>query len=456
MPEPDAPDRIAIVGGGASGVLAVLALHKAMPTREIVLFEPATPGQGLAYGTTTPAHLLNVRAAGMSADAATPGDFEAWLNARPDLHAAERHATDSGLFVSRRLYAAYLQDRLAGAMAAAKVRIVQAAVTRIERINDCWHLTAAGATHSARDVVLALGNIGAAGPNQGRRIGNAFAQNALAGIGADDTVLILGTSLTMVDIVLGLADQGHRGPLVAISRRGLLPRAHQPTAPRPPALQPGTFTAAQALHRLRQDISAAGPAWRDAIDALRPTTQALWTSLSLDSRQRLLRHARPWWDVHRHRLPPPAADRIASLRASGRLRVAAAHVIDTKRHETGVDLTIRPRGKQTTLALRGDWLIDATGVPAQATARHPLLAMLIGAGHARPDALGLALDASAALGLIGANGHVTPGLWAIGPLLRGVFWECTAVPDIRGQAAALAREIAAQAGLRPTGASSGA
>ena len=40
---------------------------------------------------------------------------------------------------------------------------------------------------------------------------------------------------------------------------------------------------------------------------------------------------------------------------------------------------------------------------------------------------------------------VVPGLWALGPIVRGVFWESVAVPDIRVQAAALAETIGASA-----------
>lgn len=67
--------RIAIVGGGATGVLAALHLSRALPAgaAEIVLIEPAeTIGRGLAYATDDPRHLLNVRVANMSAFADQP------------------------------------------------------------------------------------------------------------------------------------------------------------------------------------------------------------------------------------------------------------------------------------------------------------------------------------------------------------------------------------------------
>lgn len=46
-----------------------------------------------------------------------------------------------------------------------------------------------------------------------------------------------------------------------------------------------------------------------------------------------------------------------------------------------------------------------------------------------------------------AKGAVSRSLYAVGPLTRGAFWEITAVPDIRGQAAAVAAELLAELGL---------
>ena len=37
-------------------------------------------------------------------------------------------------------------------------------------------------------------------------------------------------------------------------------------------------------------------------------------------------------------------------------------------------------------------------------------------------------------------------VWALGPLTKGRYWEIVAVPDIRGQAAAVADDIARELG----------
>ena len=43
--------------------------------------------------------------------------------------------------------------------------------------------------------------------------------------------------------------------------------------------------------------------------------------------------------------------------------------------------------------------------------------------------------------MIGASGASDVRIYAVGPLTRGAVWEITAVPDIRGQVADLARTL---------------
>ncbi len=53
--------------------------------RRIVVIEPAPElGLGVAYGTRSPSHLLNVRAGGMSAYPERPGHFLTWARAAGD------------------------------------------------------------------------------------------------------------------------------------------------------------------------------------------------------------------------------------------------------------------------------------------------------------------------------------------------------------------------------------
>src|SRR5690606_17862727 len=44
-------------------------------------------------------------------------------------------------------------------------------------------------------------------------------------------VMVLGSGLSMVDAWLTLAGRRHQGPIIVVSRNGLLPRGHEPVAP---------------------------------------------------------------------------------------------------------------------------------------------------------------------------------------------------------------------------------
>src|ERR1700680_3164424 len=75
--------HVVIVGGGASGVLLACHLLRSLSENIRVTLIERNPaiGRGIAYSTVDPAHLLNVRAANMSAFADDPDHFWQWLQA---------------------------------------------------------------------------------------------------------------------------------------------------------------------------------------------------------------------------------------------------------------------------------------------------------------------------------------------------------------------------------------
>jgi uncharacterized NAD(P)/FAD-binding protein YdhS len=244
-------------------------------------------------------------------------------------------------------------------------------------------------------------------------------------------LLLVGTGLTMVDMAVSLEEAGFSGRILAASRRGLVPRAHVSPAAHPLEWQPPA-----RLGELVRSVRAREP-WRASVDGLRPHSIALWQGLSEPEQRRFLRHLRPWWDVHRHRIAPLVAARIDAMRASGRLEIAAARVN-------------RVEGETVTLARRGggeirrrfDAVINCTGPEGDiGRIRDPLIRSLLESKRARPDRLGLGLDVDPGSRLAGSG--ASPALYALGPLTKGAFWEIVAVPDIRGQAAGVAKAIAA-------------
>jgi uncharacterized NAD(P)/FAD-binding protein YdhS len=270
---------------------------------------------------------------------------------------------------------------------------------------------------------------------------------ALTGLDPAAAVLLIGTGLTMVDVVISLLDSGHTGPIHAVSRRGLLPNAHA-DAPVPGAsielpLPSGLRALTRWLRNATQAASAAGQDWRAVIDGLRPHTQALWQSLSTVEQARFLRHLRPWWDVCRHRMAPEIARRIEAARASGQLCVHAGRVEAAALSGAGADLRLRPRGQIGTIGLSVDRVVNCTGPEGDITrVADRLTQALLRDGLARPDALALGFDVTATGAVLSRDGASSGGLFALGPLTKGVFWEITAVPDIRRQCAEMAAHLA--------------
>ena len=210
---------VAIVGGGFSGT--ILAAQLARRGIACALIDGSgRVGRGVAYSTTEPAHLLNVRAEGMSAWAGEPDHFARHFEAE----GGERRG-----FAQRRLFARYVGEILDAAVASGCTEIVERTATSSKREEDGWRVGFDDGSSLAADVlVLAVGNqepellraLSGAGE---RFIRNPWGADAratvrqLAATGQD--ALLVGTGLTMVDLVLSLDAAGFTGKLVALSRR---------------------------------------------------------------------------------------------------------------------------------------------------------------------------------------------------------------------------------------------
>jgi uncharacterized NAD(P)/FAD-binding protein YdhS len=452
--------RIAIIGAGFSGsLLAVQLLQRFLPNARIYLIEKRAPfGRGLAYSTGNPNHLLNVRAGRMSAFADDPDHFMNWLG-----QSAEARASTGGAsirpdtFVPRRLYGAYIQDLLGneiwqGGKGRNLFLVPDEAVAIEPRAGGLVVEMRGGRRYDVEAAVLAIGNF----PNDdvsAHYHGDPWSPGAVADLDADAPLLLIGTGLTMVDTAISLLDQGHRGPIHAVSRRGLLPRRHA-DAPHI-GVNRATFASSsvtdllQEVRRIVRAKDSNKAIWRSVVDGIRPFTQELWQSLSDAERARFLRHLRPWWDVHRHRMAPDVADVIDQVIAAGQLRLAAARVQAMAPDQDGVSVTLRRRGSDQTEQLRVARVIDCSG-PQYDYARinSDLVQNLLAQGSARPDPHHLGLDVTYESAIIDRRGVASRRLYALGPVTRGTFWEITSVPDIREQCWNLARLLAGRLATR--------
>lgn len=431
----EALGTVAIVGGGFSGAMLAARLAE-RGIASILVDRTGTFGPGLAYSTPFEGHWLNVRADRMSAVEGKPGDFVDWLRD----HCPQQ--ADPGGFAPRRLYGEYLQHRLHAARQAhpAMIELVTGEVAAIEgegvRLAD-------GRVVPAGAMVLATGNPApkTAGRGSRRVITDPWALTALERIGPEDAVIIVGTGLTMVDMALWLDAAGRKGPITALSRRGLTPRVHgaghdDPTPPTRAMLSGRPSDRLAEARRLATDSG-----WRSVMEGLRPVTAGLWTEADATTRARWLRHLRPWWDVHRHRVPPGVDETINRMKFAGRLGVLAGRVERIEAGADGVTLHWRPRDGSSRPPLTGQWLIDCSG-PGHAALDDPLTGPLIKAGRARLDPVGIGLDLDAGGRLLTADGSPDARLFALGPPARAAFWETTAVPDIRKRIEDLVDQLA--------------
>jgi uncharacterized NAD(P)/FAD-binding protein YdhS len=309
---------------------------------------------------------------------------------------------------------------------------------------------AMGRSFEVDAVVIAAGNLSPASPPEAGLgdlpadlyAADPWAVDALADLPPTAPVLLLGTGLTMVDIAIALDAAGHRGRITALSRRGLAPRAHSGRPPAPPAAR--RVVAAPLSWRLKQFRRRADEiGWHEAMDELRPHIQSVWRDAGVDERGRFLRHLRPWWDVHRHRMAPAVAGWLERQTLSGRLHLAAGRILSADAEATGARVSWRPR-RQTRDETSGfARIINCTGPRADVSkTSDPLLRGLFDSGLVRGDVFGLGLDVQSDGRVIAANGRAEAPIFAVGPITRGAFWEITAVPDIRSQVAGLIEHLA--------------
>lgn len=465
-----APAVMAVVGAGFSGTLvACHLLREARRPLRIVLLERSDRfGTGLAYGTTDSGHLLNVSAGNMSAFPDDPGHLLRWLELNRDaLQDWLPQPLDASSFIPRQVYGLYLQmvleDAIVNARPGVELEQWRAEVVDLRPADGSdgapgsatWTVQLEGAPplHSDR-VVLAWGNTAIpvvaamAGTNQaGDRWRQGWSTDATADLDPEATVLLLGTGLTMVDMVFSLQGQGHRGPILALSRHGLWPNAHRPYRPIAPYLlpqdAPTTVLGLWRLIRQRAELAAAeGDDWRAVIDALRPITQQLWRQLGLPERRRFLRHAAVIWDVHRHRIAAEPHRLLDRLQRDGRLEVLAGRLEEMGVEGEQLRLQIRRRRQSQSEILKVDRLISCTGIPLDySRSNQPLLRNLREQGLLRPDPTGLGLTSDEAGALRDSDGGIVTGLYTIGSPRKGDLWESIAVPELRQQAADLARTL---------------
>ncbi len=429
---------VAIVGGGASSVLLATQIVRRSDLRIALIERGPQPALGVAYSTRCRGHLLNVRASDMSALADEPDHFVQWL-------ARDGGGLGRNDFAPRADYGRYLQDLLADSLrrSEGRLRLVSGDVTALREQAEGVEVQVDGSpVLPARAAVLATGHRPPSSDSGAYR-GNPWREDVVDELAPDAAILLIGTSLTMIDLLISLIERGHTGPIVALSRRGLVPHSHPPAPiPSPDVDTKDLFAGAlsQRTARFRSKVRG-GLVWAGLMQVLRPANNQLWHGLDLDQRRRFLRHLRPWWDIHRHRVAPQVGRIIEAARARGQLSIVAARITIDRATDRAVEVTIVRRGSTAAERRTFDRVIDCRGPRNEVDERLPLHAQLVKAGLMRRDPLDQGLDVGDNDTLIGRDGSPSRRLFVLGPPTRGRYTEIVAIPDIRLQAARMAENL---------------
>jgi len=433
---------ICVVGGGFSGVASAIACLTRIktPFRLTIIDPNPVLGQGIAYGGHHALHLLNARTRDLSVRAHQPGDFLNWVFRQLDQgeNHADLHEALAHTFLPRQLFGEYVRQRLREAverrpdvaftvvLGTAKACVAEHTHYRV--ISDGYEPIIANV------VVLATGY----GP-QPSPSSNALSPFQIPP--SDRTakavsMALIGSGLTMVDVLLAARRDGFKGNAIVISRRGQLPRAHAPKGVIPQSVTLPRFSRVSmfsAATRIACEMAQqAGTPWQAIINGLRPHLQEFWQELATEEQARFLRHLRPFWDAHRHRLPIELHGQLMKEFRDGCAVLIRGSVIEVARKNARFRLAVAKRGSSRPEVIDTDIAFDCSGFRPDVD--QPLIRTLFSQNLAHADAHRLGIVVEQTGQVIGKSGKSSHGLFAIGPLCQGTLWEITAVPEIVSQA----------------------
>ncbi|NDK55378.1 FAD/NAD(P)-binding protein [Pontibacter fetidus] len=455
----------AIIGAGLSGTLtAIQLLRSAVNPTTIYLIEQDRyrVNKGIAYSSQLNFQPLNVPAAAMSIFPDQPLDFYNWLTQHQHHYKADlRTEVTPHDFIPRFIFGDYLKARFREAVAAAAVSVKVVTLfdeaVALKKQNGSFKVSFKNTKAIlANSVVLALGNFPPGQlpiPNQSfykssHYFASPWSAKVLSGLKPDDALLLIGSSLTMVDLAGSLAAQGHKGKIYVVSRHGLLPQPFDVNTPPYPPFKIPLYICSSALEvfrYIRKEIKAAvaqGYTWRSVLDAMRNDLPTIWQAFTWQEKKRFLRHIRPYWEVHRHRMPASSAILLNELQAKGQLEVIAANIVDMQEETQTAKVILKKSMDAAPLNVHVNRVINCTGPLADYTKiKLPLIQQMLVDGLLTPDELRLGLQTDAYGTVIGSNNLPVTGIYTLGPPRKAMLYESTALREIRQQALELSQRL---------------
>lgn len=455
---------VAIIGGGFCGSMAAVNLVRLAknPLRVVVINGGSPPGRGVAYGTRRGEHLLNVAARNMSAFPDRPNHLVEWLGTRSEFADVPKGALRER-FIPRRLYGDYLQGLVFWHAqnprhTETQLSFVNGQVLDLVPAPDRATLVVEGQPVLEADkVLLATGNpppgdLPAAAEvlEHPRYVTNPWKPINYLDADPRDDVVLLGAGLTMVDAFLTLSELGWQGTIYAVSRTGLLPLSHFQGIPYPD-FPPGDpsglgldrLMSLMEVHCQRLRDLGANPAI--VVDKLRPYTQRVWQNFTREEKERFYRELRTRWNVIRHRIPPEVHERVTAAVSSGKLKLVKGNLAGMSGRGARIEVRIEAaRSDGPPTALVAGWVINCTGPQeSYSNSKSALFQNLFDRGLVQADDMDMGIRVGSHFQVVDGGGYPSPVVYAIGPLLKGSYWETTAVPELRVQAQGVAESMIA-------------
>jgi uncharacterized NAD(P)/FAD-binding protein YdhS len=429
-------NKIAIIGAGFSGSSVSIALSRQLPNSKIYLIHKGEDiHRGLAYGTKSPSHLLNVPSSRMSILNDSPTHFVDWLK-------RNNHNANPDNFTPRIVFGTYIEDSFKEY--ARGVTVIDDLATGIEENREGFSVNFQSREElKINQVVLCCGWGVSDEENKTRRtFSNTY--KLPSSLPDGDSAIIIGSGLTAVDCVLSLREKGFKGKINMISRRGLLPKVHSLKDPLEKSL-PTSMKLRPLLRYLRTNILRRAEnnlSWHGLIDAIRPMSQNYWRNFTNNEKSAFLRHLRPYWGAHRHRIAEEISNLINVEIKLGSLSVSRAKILEINENSSEVQIKLRFRGSMDISELKAAFLVNASGAEVFSEGKSSLLyESLIKLGKVKRDIFSLGVNCTPVGEVYDSNDKIVEGLFAAGPPTRGSLWESTAVPEIAKQASDIANAI---------------
>lgn len=438
-------NAIGIIGGGISGTLSVLQIIK-QSKKPFHVFWFDTQNKfckGYAYNTFDDGHLLNVRANNMSVFPDEPNHFVNWLS----IHHPNYTSKD---FVSRKLFGEYVLntfESLKNSNPNITLYQITEEVKSIYQTADTFEIK----THQSypvQKIILGLGNFLPAHPRSTSKdfiaskyyFQNAFNVQLTNQIQDCNNITIIGSGLTMIDVIVSLSHYQYKGKINVISPHAYIPQAHQENPlPSVEAFidKEKRYSLSELFALVNQQLKKAKKeqySLHSVIDSMRPFLQQLWLNFSIEEKQQFLRHLRHKWGVARHRAPAQSIAVFNTLKSSGQLQLIKGRISDIKVVKDGFELIYANQTSEQQ-TLHTQLIINCTGPESDYNQlKSPLVQNLISSQIISADAIKYGINAQ-------KDGYISKNIYTLGPPLKGILWESVAVPEIRVQAQELAAKI---------------